>query len=78
MQALGEVEGQLADIAAPAQVAHQPQALADQQVVVVVAGFVLLPGVGAFQSVQLQRQLAPLPIAVGPFEVLQAAGDEFF
>ena len=76
VQTFGKIEPQLAHVAAGAQFAHAHQPLANQQIVVVVAGLVLFPGVGALDAVELQRDLLPSGVVGGVGEIAQPRVDQ--
>ena len=77
MQALVQDVDQRPHVGGAAQLAHLRQALLDQQVVVVLGGVVLLPGVVAFELVELQSDFPPGRIVRRLIQVCETELDLF-
>src|SRR3546814_6328964 len=76
VQSCVKIERELTHVSLFAQAAYALQAFLDQQVVVIVAGVIEIPDVGAFEPIEIVRDFTPAGIRLGLAEFAQALAND--
>src|SRR3546814_19367705 len=76
VQSCVKIERELTHVSLFAQAAYALQAFLDQQVVVIVAGVIEIPDVGAFEPIEIVRDFTPAGIRLGLAELAQALAND--
>src|SRR3546814_5959965 len=76
VQSFVKLERELTHVSLFAQAAYALQAFLDQQVVVIVAGVIEIPDVGAFEQIEIVRDFTPAGIRLGLAEFAQELAND--